>query len=177
MTSSDKRRARRTQDFDEIDRKILAILELDSRRPTSDIGRLVGLTGPATAERISRMRDKGVIRAFTVDLDPAKLGLNISAFVEFEPHSNADAAGLAAVAGHPAVRSCWKVTGPAMLILVVNARDGGELHNVLLEISKHGSTKTSVILSSELEQMPLFANRPQDVIAALLKRTPPAPRS
>lgn len=165
-------RSRRTHDFDRIDKQILAILETDARRPTADIARAIGLTGPATAERIARMRDRGLIRSFTVDLDPSRFGLHVSAFVEFNPHSNADAAGIAAVAGHPAVRSCFKVTGPAMMILLINARDGNELHNVLLDFSKYGSTKTSVILSSELAALPYFADRPTDVIAALQKRSP-----
>lgn len=162
---------RRSHNIDEIDREILAILEADARRPVSDIARAVGVSGPTAAERIARMRDKGVIRGFTVKLDAGELGMNISAFVEFEPHSNADADGIAAVVGHPAVRSCFKVTGPALLILIVNARDGSELHNVLLDFAKHGGTRTAVILSSDLADMPYFADRP-DVMPALLKRKP-----
>lgn len=161
---------RRTHNIDEIDREILAILEVDARRPISDIARAVGVSGPTAAERIARMRDKGVIRGFTVKLDAGELGMNISAFIEFEPHSNADAEGIEAVVAHPAVRSCYKVTGPALLILIVNARDGGELHNVLLDFSKHGNTRSAVILSSELADMPYFAERPQ-VMRALLKRS------
>ena len=162
---------RRSHNIDEIDREILAILEADARRPVSDIARAVGVSGPTAAERIARMRDKGVIRGFTVKLDAGELGMNISAFVEFEPHSNADADGIAAVVGHPAVRSCFKVTGPALLILIINARDGSELHNVLLDFAKHGGTRTAVILSSDLADMPYFADRP-DVMPALLKRKP-----
>ena len=172
MKPNRRSKPRRTQDFDDTDRQILAILEADGRRPTAEIARSVGLTGPGTAERISRMRDKGIIKGFTVRLDPGRLGLHVSAFVEFDPHSNADGAGIAAVAGHPAVRSCFKVTGPAMLILVVNARDGDELHKVLLDFAKHGTTRTAVILSSELAEMPLFAERPSDIIAALLRSSP-----
>jgi len=164
------KRVRRTHNVDEIDCQILAILEADARRPVSEIAREVGVSGPTTAERIARMRDKGIIRGFTVKLDAGELGMNISAFVEFEPHSNADADGIEAVVAHPAVRSCYKVTGPALLILIVNARDGGELHNVLLDFSKHGSTKTAVILPSDLADMPYFADRPE-VMPALLKRS------
>jgi hypothetical protein len=95
----------------------------------------------------------------------------VSAVIEFEPHSNADGPGLAAVAGHHSVRSCFKVTGTAMLILIVDAHDGGDLSDVLLDFSKHGMTRTAVILSSELADMPYFAERPRDVIPALLRRS------
>jgi len=161
---------RRSHALDKIDRQILAILEEDARRPTSEIARAVGLSGPTTAERIARMRDTGLIRCFTIKLDPVELGLNVSAIIEFEPHSNGDAKGMAAVVGHPAVRSCFKVTGPAMLYLIVHAPDGAELHNVLLDFAKHGTTRSSVILSSELADMPFFSERPE-VIPALLKRS------
>ena len=168
---------RRTQDLDALDHQILAALEVDARRSTAEIAREVKLTHPATAERIARLRDIGVIEGFTVKLNPSRIGLHVGAFVEFEPHSNADAAGIAAVVGHPSVRSCYKVTGGALVILLVLARDGGDLHNVLLDFSKHGSTRTSVILSSELEQMPLFAERREDVIDALLKRSDVTPKA
>ena len=170
MELNGKGARRRAHRLDETDRRILALLENDARRPTSEIARAIGLSGPTTAERIARMRDTGLIRKFTVKLDPGQLGLNVSAIVEFEPHSNADAEGIEAVVSHPAVRSCYKVTGPALLILIVTARDGGELHNVLLDFSKHGSTKTAVILSSDLADMPYFADRPE-VMPALLKRS------
>ena len=164
---------RRTHDLDLIDRRILAMLEVDARVPTVEIARAVGLTSPTIAERIARMRDTGLIQGFTVKLDPAGLGLNVSALVEFEPHSNADGAGIAAVVGHPSVRTCYKVTGPTLLVLVLHVADGAELHNALLDFAKHGQTKTSVILSSELENMPHFAKRPDDVVAALLRRSTP----
>jgi len=170
MGASAKVKTRRTQDLDPIDRQILAILEVDGRRPTADIARAVGLTGPAVSDRIARMRDKGVIAGFTVKLDPMQLGLNISAIVEFGAYSNADAVGIAAVVGHPAVRSCYKVTGPGLLILIVHASDGAELHDILLDFSSHGSTKTSIILSSDLAELPFFAERPKDVIGVLLKK-------
>lgn len=170
MGASAKVKTRRTQDLDPIDRQILAILEVDARLPTAEIARAVGLTGPATADRIARMRDKGIITGFTVRLDPMQLGLNISAIVEFGAYSNADAVGIAAVVGHPAVRSCYKVTGPGLLILVVHASDGEELHDILLDFSRHGTTKTSIILSADLADLPFFAERPKDLIGMLLKK-------
>src|SRR5206468_5538221 len=79
--------ARRTREFDSIDRKILALLEADARRTIAEIAREVDLTGPATAERVARMRDTGIIEGFTVRLDPRKLGLQVSAVIEFTPNS------------------------------------------------------------------------------------------
>ena len=99
------------------------------------------------------------------------MGLPVAAIIEFQPHSNADALGIAAVAGHPAVRSCYKVTGPAMLILVVRVASSGALNNLLLEFCQYGETRTFVILSSELEDLPMFVEGQSDPISALLRRS------
>lgn len=59
--------------FDDIDRQILELLLEDARRPFRGIADEVGLSAPAVSDRIDRLRDRGVIRRFTVDLDRATL--------------------------------------------------------------------------------------------------------
>jgi DNA-binding Lrp family transcriptional regulator len=59
--------------LDETDLHILRLLEHDGRRPYSEIGDEVGLSGPAVSDRVSRLRDLGVIRGFTVDVDRSTL--------------------------------------------------------------------------------------------------------
>jgi DNA-binding Lrp family transcriptional regulator len=55
--------------LDETDLEILRLLSADGRKPYSEIGDSVGLSGPAVSDRVSRLRDLGVIRGFTVDVD------------------------------------------------------------------------------------------------------------
>ena len=148
---------RRLHDLDAKDRQILALLEVDGRRSNSDIARLTHLSAPTVAERIARLRDIGVIRGFTVNIDPTKVGLPIAAIVEFQPRSNDDSHAIAAVTRHPAVRSCHTVTGPALLVLTVRVPDNLALKNFLQDINRFGDTKTSVVLGSYFEDRPLFA--------------------
>lgn len=152
---------RRLHDLDAKDRQILALLEEDGRRSNSDIARLTHLSAPTVAERIARLRDIGVIRGFTVEIDPARVGLPIAAIIEFQPRSNDDARAIAAVTQHPAVCSAYTVTGPALLVLMVRVQDNLALKNLLQDISRFGETKTSVILSSYFEDRPLFAEVPR----------------
>ena len=56
------RAMRRVHDLDAKDREILALLEADGRRSSSEIARLTSLSAPTVAERIARLRDIGVIR-------------------------------------------------------------------------------------------------------------------
>jgi Lrp/AsnC family leucine-responsive transcriptional regulator len=149
---------RRLHDLDAKDREILALLEDDGRRPNSEIARLTGLSAPTVAERIARLRDIGVIRGFTVDIDPARIGLPISAIVEFQPRSNDDERAVAAVNSNPAVQSCYRVTGPSLLMLIVRVADNAALTRLLAEFTHYGDTKTAVILSVESEDRPFFAD-------------------
>lgn len=149
---------RRLHDLDAKDREIVALLEDDGRRPNSEIARLTNLSAPTVAERIARLRDIGVIRGFTVDIDPARIGLPISAIVEFQPRSNDDERAVAAVNSHPAVQSCYRVTGPSLLVLIVRVADNAALTRLLAEFTHYGDTKTAVILSVESEDRPFFAD-------------------
>ncbi|KAB1187219.1 MULTISPECIES: AsnC family transcriptional regulator [Haloferax] len=61
------------RDLDKTDLQILELLAEDARRPFSDISDDVGLSAPAVSDRIDRLREEGIIRRFTVDLDQSTL--------------------------------------------------------------------------------------------------------
>ena len=149
---------RRIHDLDEKDRQILALLEVDGRRSNSDIARLTHLSAPTVAERIARLKDIGVIKGFAVKIDAARVGLPVSAVVEFQPRSNQDQAGINAVINNPAVRTCYRVTGSSLLTLVVRVSSSAALQDLLEQIMPLGETKTSVILLIDIEDRPLFAD-------------------
>jgi Lrp/AsnC family leucine-responsive transcriptional regulator len=147
---------RRVHDLDAKDREILALLETDGRRSSSEIARLTSLSAPTVAERIARLRDIGVIEGFTVRINPAKVGLPISAIIEFQPRANNDSEAIATVCRHPAVHACYRVTGPSLLVLMVRLADNLALTTMLHEFSQFGETKTAVILSTDLADRPIF---------------------
>ena len=149
---------RRLHDLDSKDREILTLLEAEGRRANSEIARLTGLSPPTVAERIGRLRDIGVIRGFTIDIDPARIGLPLAAIIEFQPRSNDDSAAIAAISRNPAVRGCYRVTGPSLLMLMVRVADHAALKALLDEFTRYGDTKTAVILSAETENRPFFGD-------------------
>lgn len=75
------------QSLDETDLEILRLLGEDSRRPFAAIGEVVGLSGPAVSDRVSRLEDAGVITQFTVDVDRSQLQAGIPVFVRATPES------------------------------------------------------------------------------------------
>ena len=99
--------------MDDIDRKLVGLLAIDSRRALAELGAAVGLSTSAVNERIRRLSTAGAIRRFTIDADPEALGLGILAFVWVGLSADADEASFRAfAASHPAVVECHHVTGP-----------------------------------------------------------------
>jgi DNA-binding Lrp family transcriptional regulator/YHS domain-containing protein len=69
------------RDLDETDMEILSLLTEDARRPFSEIGEAVGLSGPAVSDRVTRLEESGVIEGFTVEVDRTQLRAGVPVFV------------------------------------------------------------------------------------------------
>ena len=76
--------------FDKIDMAILRILLQDSRRSLQDIGTEVGLSATSCWSRIKRLESEGVIRRYTIDVDPASIGYRDSVIVQLTLESHTD---------------------------------------------------------------------------------------
>ena|SRR6056297_2926277 len=72
------------RDLDETDMQILSMLAADARRPFSEIGEEVGLSGPAVSDRVTRLEDAGVINGFTVDLNRSTLRAGVPVLIDCE---------------------------------------------------------------------------------------------
>ena len=70
------------RELDDTDLEILRLLAEDARRSWRDIGDEVGLSGPAVSDRVARLRESGIIRGFTVDLDRSQLRAGIPVLVQ-----------------------------------------------------------------------------------------------
>ncbi|CAP13832.1 AsnC family transcriptional regulator [Halobacterium salinarum] len=90
-------------DLDDTDRRILALLAADARRPYSDIADAVGLSAPAVSDRITKLQDAGVLRRFTIDLDRSRLRDGTHVLVSFAVHPGRQDDVRAAVAAADAV--------------------------------------------------------------------------
>jgi DNA-binding Lrp family transcriptional regulator len=71
--------------LDETDRRILELLTADARRPYSDIADDVGLSAPAVSDRVSKLRESGVVNRFTVDVDRSELRGDTQVLVTLSP--------------------------------------------------------------------------------------------
>src|SRR4051812_24789177 len=70
---------------DAIDRKLLEALAENSRLSLKELAQAAGMSSPSAAERLRRLEERGIITAFTIDIDPAALGYPLQAIVRIRP--------------------------------------------------------------------------------------------
>jgi len=118
----------RTNDptLDDLDRKILALYQDDTRVPAQTIGEAVGLSAAAVQRRLKRMRETGIIEAEVAQLSPRALGYGVTCIVsvELERDGGPDLARLKKrlMKSHH-VQQCYFVTGETDFVLIVLAKD------------------------------------------------------
>jgi len=147
----DSMAAEKTSEIDAVDRKIILELGLNARISFRELGKRVSLSSNATAERVRRLLEAGVLRGFHADVDRTKLGQSLQAYVDVKlrPETSANGFQVAAMKV-PGILSMATTTGPLDLRLRVACRDQSDLVRLIEAIrSKAGvqETNTSVILS------------------------------
>ncbi|WP_370291281.1 Lrp/AsnC family transcriptional regulator [Nocardioides sp.] len=119
--------------MDATDRQILDVLRRDARTSVRELAAQVGI-GRATAyERVRRLVESGVIRAFTVDVDPAALGLGLPAYVHVRIKQNSWKTFRAKVWALEEAAHVALVAGDFDAVILVRARDAAHLRELVLE--------------------------------------------
>ncbi|MFF0293687.1 Lrp/AsnC family transcriptional regulator [Kitasatospora sp. NPDC004615] len=137
--------------FDDTDRLLLEHLSRDGRASYAEIGLLTNLSATAVRRRIDRLRARGVVRGFTVVLDPALLGWGTEAFVEVYCRARTSPEELlASLRQFPEVAAAWTVTGDPDALVHLRAADTRHLEAVIERIRKEPGvqrSRSSVVLS------------------------------
>lgn len=127
---------------------ILRELLDEPRLPTSELARRVGMSAPAVSERIQRLQEGGVIRGTRLDLEPAALGLGITAFVRVRPIPGQLQSITQLVKEIPEIIECHRVTGEDCFVMKVLVGRVELLEAVLDELLKYGNTTSSIVQST-----------------------------
>ncbi|MGG1513924.1 Lrp/AsnC family transcriptional regulator [Paenibacillus oryzisoli] len=131
--------------FDDIDYRILRCLLQDAKLSFKAIGGQVHLTGQAVGARVRRLEDLGVIRGYTVNWDPDKIGLPVHAFiVVFMKSNTAHNAFLAYIARSESVLEAHRVSGEGCYLLRVRVAASSDLNVLLDELLAFGNYKVSL---------------------------------
>jgi Lrp/AsnC family transcriptional regulator, leucine-responsive regulatory protein len=141
--------------LDEVNVRLLTELHGDPRMTMSALARRVGMSSPAVTERVQRLERAGVIAGYRMDVDPAALGLPVTAYARIRPSPGqlAKVAELARELGQ--VSECHRITGEDCFLVKVHAPAIEDLEAVLDRFLLYGQTVTSILVSSPVPPRPL----------------------
>ena len=119
--------------MDEIDMKILQTLSQDSRTTFSEMSKMLNLNEAKIRKRVIALEEKKIIRKFTIELDPSKIGINSISFVglDVEPTKLLEAIDKLCVL--PEVRRLATSSGDHMVVMEVWTENGKELTKFIAE--------------------------------------------
>ena len=154
MSTSRNRPRYEPAELDRISWKIIEELQQDARLSWAELGRRVGLTTPAVAERVYRLEKLGVIRGFHADISLERLGLPILIFVRLSMSGPETAVRTfqLQVKKFEEVLECHRVTGSDSFILKARVVSVEHLERFLDKLGHYGTTSTSTVLSSPVQQ-------------------------
>ena len=136
--------------LDEIDVKLLTMLQADGRMSQHDLAESVGLSSPATGERLRKLEDRGNIKGFTAIVDPKLLGFDVTAFIAVGiDGSRFNQDFIERVQAHPEIQECHTVTGQGSHLLKIRTGDTSTLEHLLAELQSWPGvnwTTTSIVL-------------------------------
>jgi Lrp/AsnC family leucine-responsive transcriptional regulator len=138
--------------LDSLGWKMLIELQKDARISFAELGRRVGLSTPAAAQRVRRMEDEGIIRAYRADISPTHVGLPITAFIRMSIVGDVLAKLTAQVRSMQEIVECHRGTGADSFIMKVNVISVEHLNHVIDSLTPYGTTSTSLVLGSVVER-------------------------
>jgi len=140
--------------IDETDAAIIEHLLQNARITMTDLSVAVGLSAPATTERVHRLEACGLLRGFTVDLDVATLGYTLEAIVRLKPVPGQLQRVEQMILAQPRFVACDKVTGEDCYVARLALRSIAELDLILAEFHSYAATTTSFIHSAPIRRRP-----------------------
>ena len=134
--------------LDSRNQKLLAALLKNPRASVTDLARKVGLSAPATRERMLRLEEAGVITGWRVEIDPQALGFPIAVLIRVRPMPGQLPKIAKLAQSLPQVTECHRITGEDCFLMRVHLRALDELDGLLDKFLAYGQTTTSIVQSS-----------------------------
>jgi Lrp/AsnC family transcriptional regulator, leucine-responsive regulatory protein len=150
--------------LDDTNVRLLGELHANPRITMSALGRRLGMSPPAVTERVQRLERARVILGYRLEVDPAALGLPVTAFVRIRPAPGQlpKIAELARRLGQ--VSECHRITGEDCFLIKVHAATVPDLEELLDQFVTYGQTVSSIVVSTPVppRALPLPAKDVQD---------------
>jgi len=166
-----------TTQLDEVDIQLLTALQEDADRTNVELARLAGLSPAATLHRVRRLKESGVIRIISAQLDPAAAGFPLQVYItatlaRHDPRSSHVFDDQ--IRALPQIIAADNVAGETDYLLTVVARDVAELQTVLASLASRGGQRLVTYL--RLSEVKPPSRLPLALADPAAEELPPRPR-
>lgn len=123
--------------IDATDRKLLAAIQADANLTAQDLGQRLNLSASQAARRRQRLEAEGYVLRTRAELDPAKLGLRVEAFIRvvMATHTEQNARDFVRMTrAQPEIIGAWTLTGEADYLLRVVCADLSALNALVQQV-------------------------------------------
>jgi Lrp/AsnC family leucine-responsive transcriptional regulator len=135
---------------DELDWKVLSLLQHNGRMTYTELARQVHLSVPAVTERVKRLEGAGVIEGYTARVNAAAAGYAVTALVGITVSQPAKVKFLKLLGTIAEVLECQHVTGADSYVIRLVAVSMADLERLIERINLYGETRTSIVMSTPL---------------------------
>jgi Lrp/AsnC family leucine-responsive transcriptional regulator len=154
--------------LDQIGWKILTALQENARIQLAELGRQVGLSNPAIIERVRRMEEAGIITGYRAEIDHAKVGLPVCAFIRVRVVGNLIPRVIALAKKMPEVHECHRIAGEDTFLLKVYVPTSEALEAVVDSLTPYVATTTMLVFSSPMTRKSI--EPPEDAAPVSIQR-------
>jgi Lrp/AsnC family transcriptional regulator, leucine-responsive regulatory protein len=134
--------------LDATNRRILEELQADGRLSLAELGRRVGLSSPAVADRLQRLERDDVITGYAAAVDPRAVGYDLSVVIRIRPAPRQIPKVADLTRAIPEIVECHRITGEDCFFMKAHVRSVEHLEDVIDQLNVYGQTTTSIIQSS-----------------------------
>ena len=137
--------------MDQVDEKIIQMLQQDARIPVKEIAKEVFLSSPAVSARIDRLAQNGLIKGYHMTIDRTKLGYDVTAFISLEMAPTKKPQFYPFIKECPNVLECNCITGQYSQLIKVAFRSTADLDVFIGHLQQFGRTSTQIVFSTPVE--------------------------
>ena len=134
--------------IDDINWKILELLQNNSRVSLKDMAKETGLSSPTVAERMQKMDEAGVIENYTAKLNMERIGYPLGVYISIKIRFGQVERFEEYIRTVPEICECHKLTGHDCMLMKGYVKDPKHLENLNARLAVYGELTTSLILNS-----------------------------
>lgn len=137
---------------DDIDQLLISALMEDSRRSLKALAQLSGLSAPSVAERLRKLEERGVLKGYTVEVEPKAFGYQLQAIVRIRPLPGQLQEVERQILAIPQFTECDKVTGEDCFIARLHVRSMEQLDTLLDRLALYAESNTAIVKKTPLKR-------------------------